>query len=165
MSTKTREYVLAGAPVNDDEKRYHYTGCGLDRIYLFNGFIRHERDGEIGVAITDIDGLHAAIATTIVWNKSLLDGRELRFLRKLMGITQADLATWLRCDAQSVARWEKGENRINGAADGMVRLLYLGHSAGTVEALEVVKKLADIDEEVKRNQLFKETDGGWKVAA
>ena len=161
----TKAYVLEGAPSNDDGEPFNYTGCGLEGIYLINGFEHHDMEGETGVAITDVDGLHATIATGLVWNEALLEGRELRFLRKLMGITQVDLATWLRCDAQSVARWEKGDHKINGAADGMLRLLYLAHSNGDVDALEVVKALAEIDEDVKRNQMFEAKDGGWKVAA
>ena len=40
---------------------YHYTGCGLDNIYLANGFERKVTPYGEGVSIADADGLHEAI--------------------------------------------------------------------------------------------------------
>jgi putative transcriptional regulator len=41
--------------------RYHYTECGLDNIYLLNGFDPVETPRGKGVTIRNIDGLHRAI--------------------------------------------------------------------------------------------------------
>lgn len=105
---------------------YHYKGCGLDEVYLWSGFkIYNEPKGQEGVAIEDIEGLHKAIAECLSLHAPKLNAKEFKFLRKTMDLTQAELAEQLNCDEQTVARWEKGETAINGAADRLVRLLYL----------------------------------------
>jgi len=52
-----------------------------------------------------------------------MSGKELRFLRTEMGMTQAELGQLLHRDAQTIARWEKGEIPIDGNADTVVRKL------------------------------------------
>ena len=45
---------------------YHYTECGLDYVWLRNGFKRHETPYGSGVAITEADQLHKVIARAVV---------------------------------------------------------------------------------------------------
>ena len=146
-------------------KPYHYTQCGLDHIYLLNGVARHKTSYGGGVSIYDAEGLHRAIALNIVSNKAVLNGRELRFLRKLMDLTQADLALWLGVNVQSVARWEKGKADMSGPADRLVRLLYLSSEFTDVKVLDQIRALAELDTDLSVKQKFKATEEGWKSAA
>jgi hypothetical protein len=43
------------------EQPLHYTACGLDNVYLLNGFKREIIDGEEYVTIEDMDGLWRAL--------------------------------------------------------------------------------------------------------
>src|SRR5690349_8978096 len=88
-------------------KPYHYTECGLSNIYLLNGFTLDEYDGEQYVSVENLDGLWKAIGLDIVTGRKLISGKEVRFLRGQMDLTQSELGALLRVDDQTVARWEK----------------------------------------------------------
>ena len=47
-------------------ERYHYTECGLDYVYLVNGYTWHQTPYGRGVSIEDADGLHDAIALGVI---------------------------------------------------------------------------------------------------
>ena len=143
---------------------YHYRECGLDDVYLMNGVRFQEVDGETGVIILNIDGLHRAIARNIVMNKSLMGGRDVRFLRKHLELTQADLAKWLACDPQTVARWEKDQTKIPGSADRLTRMLYASTHLHGVDLPAMIRDVADLDAAAGK-QVFRETSGKWARAA
>ena len=103
----------------------HYTDCGLDNIYLRNGFEAGTIDGEPTLSISDLDGLHRTIGLHIVLERKAPSAKELRFLRDELDMTQADLARVLGVSDQTVARWEKGQCEANGAAVFGLRMIYV----------------------------------------
>ena len=104
-------YAYGDTEVSNDTQPYHYTQCGLDDIFLLNGFHWYKVGNEGGVAVQDAEGLHKAIALNIVRNKAILCGKDVRFLRKLLDFTQAELALWLGYSSQQVARWKRIRER------------------------------------------------------
>jgi DNA-binding transcriptional regulator YiaG len=128
----------------------HYTACGLDHVYLVDGFTREQIDGEDAVTIEDLDGLWKAIGLALVKGRKTLAPKEVRFLRHHMDLTQAELGEELRVSDQTVARWEKGETPVSGPADVALRLLFLLSDAAQPEGhrvLEhVIKMLDDLRE-------------------
>lgn len=74
------------------------------------------------------------------------------------------LAALLGCTAQTVARWEKGETEIPGAADRLLRLLYLERADGRPRVNELLETLTDREPSPRERQLF-EADRGWRPAA
>jgi hypothetical protein len=55
-----------GIKMKKQKKYYHYTECGLDNIYLLNGFkITKTNDGDEELFIHDIYGLHKAISNIL----------------------------------------------------------------------------------------------------
>ena len=50
-------------------------------------------------------------------------GPELKFLRTLVGMTQAELANIVDRDAQTIGRWERGEFENDPNAETIIRLL------------------------------------------
>lgn len=157
-----RAFVRGGQP--EAGEPLHYRQCGLDDVYLLNGYTIHETPYGDGVSVEDVEGLHRAIARNIVRHKGLLDAKEIRFLRKMLGFTQADLARKLRCDTQTVARWEKGQTEINGASDLCIRAFYLGREADDVDLLQLAEDLAELNI-VDFPQYFVETPDGWHPSA
>jgi hypothetical protein len=67
-----------------DEQPLHYTACGLDNVYLRNGFKRETIDGEEYVSIEDLDGLWKAIGLHLVTTRKALTPKEIKFLRQQM---------------------------------------------------------------------------------
>jgi len=164
--TNPQVYVFRGAEISDNAEPLHYTQCGLDDIFLINGFRRLQVGGEESVAIQEVEGLQKAIALNVVRNKALLNGKEVRFLRKLLDFTQAEIGLWLGYTSQQVARWEKGEGKINPSADKLLRVIYTAsfHEKG-LNILETIRELAELDAQTNERQFFRETDEGWKAAA
>ena len=130
-----------------EHDKYRYTESGLDNVYLVNGFKRIvTQRGEV-VQIQDEKGLLAAIGLQLVTEKKWLIGKEVKFLRKELGLTQNDLAAILGMDIQAFARWEKGKrSREASAADRLLRVLYFEHIKGNPRIKECLQKLAELDE-------------------
>ena len=124
---------------------YHYTECGLDDIYLVNGF--ETRAGRL--KIHDIEGLHLAIGRWLVSTRKRLSGGEIRSLRHELELSQVTLSSLLGVTERTVIRWEKDRNNRNTgnqAAERTLRLLYIDEVLGTPgvsEALELIANLED----------------------
>ena len=102
---------------------YHYRECGLDNVMIDGVVPCRDDDGDEVVTIPNVTGLHRAIAAAIVHRKAGMSGKELRFLRTEMGMTQAELAKVVHHDTQSIGRWERGEIPIEPNAEAVIRLL------------------------------------------
>jgi len=143
-------------------KHFHYTGCGLDYVYLANGFIQQETEYGPGVAIDDMDGLHEEIARHVVASPARLRGQEVRFLRSMLDVSQAGLARILGTKRLTVARWEgKPATSIPGTADRALRLFFALKMEGDRAASALLDMLGDIDEAEYGKAVFEEADGDW----
>ncbi len=143
---------------------YHYTECGLDNVDLANGFTRHDTPYGPGIAIDDVDGLHRAIARRLAHARRPLAGKEVRFLRKELDLSQEGLAALLGCTGQTVARWEKDETTIPGPADRLLRLLYLEREDAGPRIHELLEFLSEEGAPRDERHLF-EAEHGWRPAA
>ena len=145
---------------------YRYTESGLDNIYLLNGFYPVETPRGLSVVIRNPDGLHRAIGQMLTAETKLLTGREFRFLRHEINLTQQDLAAVIGVDVQSVGRWERGEIKIPGPAQRLIRLIYNEKVNGNREILEPLKRLAELDELIHGDSeiTFEETGDQWQQA-
>lgn len=128
----TREdFYLTGEEVRNEP--IPYRACGLEGIYLLNGYSLEEHDGDKHMSVTKMEELHQAIGRHLVTQRKGLAPKEIRFLRNTMDLTQAELAERLGNNPQSVARWEKGECEVPGASEKLLRLVYLAHLMGDEE--------------------------------
>ncbi|WP_339796058.1 helix-turn-helix domain-containing protein [uncultured Hyphomonas sp.] len=142
---------------------YQYRECGLSNIWLVSGYEEKEYDGDTYVSIKDVDALHHQIALLLIRQKSDLKGEQVRFLRKEMDLTQAELAALLDVSAQTVARWEKDQTDVPGPVNVLLRIISLGHYTGDVNVISVAQELQRLDEAVDANiTLTFDVHGGWK---
>lgn len=146
---------------------YHYLECGLNNVYLVNGFKYLQTPRGKSISIKDIDGLHKAIGFYLVTSKKDLSGDELRFLRHDMLISQATLARLLGISEQAIRRWERGKITIPKPSESLIRLLYREHVQNKDEKImATLKEISDLEEHLNdRHLLFKETTKGWRTAA
>jgi DNA-binding XRE family transcriptional regulator len=103
-------------------EEYWYKECGLDNVLIEGLQIEIDDDGDEIITIPEINKLHQVIAEGIVCHPGGMSGKELRFLRTEMGLTQAELAKLVHRDRQAVMRWEKGRP-IGSAEEALVRLM------------------------------------------
>lgn len=142
---------------------YHYKSCGLDHVYLTNGFERHETLDGRGVSIHEIDALHRAIAIGIVSQKAPITGKEFRFLRIELDLSQKTLGSLMDKSDQMVAKWEKGESKIPVLADKAIRDLYM-ESIGESHIAGLLAELKELDNQVQEMNLqLSETENGWAI--
>ena len=105
-------------------KNYRYTESGLDNVIIRGMNFLIDDAGEQIVTIRNVAGLHRAIATAIVQKTVSMTGKELRFLRGEMGMTQAELAVVVHREPLAISRWERGEvSDIDMNAETLIRLL------------------------------------------
>src|SRR5271155_1684552 len=88
-------------PSEEVREPYHYRACGLENIFLLNGYDFDQHDGERHVFVREVEGLHQAIGRHLVCGRKALTGQEIRFLRKTIDLTQEELAEKLGNNAQS----------------------------------------------------------------
>jgi DNA-binding transcriptional regulator YiaG len=126
-----------------------YTACGLDNIYLLNGFKQETIDGEEYITVEDLDGLWKAIGMHLVTKRKVLTAKEVKFLRDQMDLTQAELGARLRVSDQTIARWEKGETKdVPGPADMMLRVLFLASPRAQPEGMEMLRKIIELFDQI-----------------
>jgi DNA-binding transcriptional regulator YiaG len=142
---------------------YHYAECGLDYVYLENGYVSHDTPYGKGVSIERAEELHAAIGSLIAGHPAPLRGVELRFLRVEMELTQRGLAGILGATEQTLRLWEKHRNKaIPGPADRLLRALYLEFVNGKSSVRRMVDRLAELDHGPRPVARMRETKDGWR---
>lgn len=150
------------------KKDYHYTGCGLDYVYLANGYEERDTPFGKGVVIHDLEGLHRVIATDLVNNKPNWTGAELRFIRKELGFTQQRLGEFVGRSSQTVALWEKERQKIPPTVTNIVRGLYKSRFEGGVQLEELFERINDLDRQLNdlmKKKAFRVSEvegGGWQ---
>ncbi|MBR0847100.1 helix-turn-helix transcriptional regulator [Bradyrhizobium diazoefficiens] len=101
---------------------YRYTESGLDNVLIEGMAVLVDDGGEKSVTIPNINGLHKVIALGIVRRKTSMSGKELRFLRTEMGMTQAKLAEVVHREPLTISRWERSEDTIDANAEALIRV-------------------------------------------
>ena len=83
-----------------------YTLCGLDNVYLCNGFTKEVVDGEVYTSVKAVEDLHEMIAFTLSVLRRPLVSKEVAFLRRHIGLTQAEMAVQLGVSRKTVNEYE-----------------------------------------------------------
>lgn len=91
--SKKEQCRKCGGSVVSRRENYKYDASGLDNIILVGIEIRHCAScGERQALIPRLDDLHRSIAQELAGKKERLAPREIRFLRKYLGLSSADFA-------------------------------------------------------------------------
>lgn len=143
---------------------YHYRESGLRNVWLRNGYrVLNTPYGE-AIEIEKVEQLHRAIARAVL-TRPRLSGREFRFLRCEMNLSQEALAQMLGNSAQSVALWEKGRGAPKWA-DRLIRALYREHTEGNARLKEIFAraeaKTNASEAKVVRLNFAKTRRGSWQ---
>jgi len=146
---------------------HHYKTCGLDNVFLNNGYDEIDTSEGKAISIHNIDDLHEVIADYIIKLTRPLTGNEFRFLRIELDMSQKTIGQFMGKKDQSIAKWEKDELDVPKLADATIRQLY----AESIGENSKLRSFFDILNELDRNHQelqmrFEEYEcGGWHVAA
>lgn len=146
------------------KKAYHYTECGLDYVYLVDGFEILETGYGPAVQVLNAGKLDRAIAGAIVSRQSRLTGQEVRFLRGLLDMTQLELGRALGKDAQSIARWEKGKTEIPPTEDIAIRQIYLEKTGHRQRFIDTSRQVAELKKRMEEVRFKVKGRQAWSVA-
>jgi DNA-binding transcriptional regulator YiaG len=111
-------------------KLFLYSDCGLDNVWLVNGFQRHETGYGSGVSIRDLDGLHKRLAKAIIEDVIPLTGKAIKFLRVELDLSPDAVAVMLGKTPQEIIAMEASSLPLTGAAGQAVKDLYTGCTQG-----------------------------------
>jgi putative zinc finger/helix-turn-helix YgiT family protein len=152
------------AEMTSRRENYKYDASGLPNVTLLGVEVRICPDcGEREVVIPKIEELHRAIARAVIGKAARLVPEEVRFLRKVLGLSGADFAKRMGVDPTTVSRWETGTQPIGPQADRLLRLMVVVSPPKSDYAVET---LADIEDDAKPLRLRLEpTRAGWREAA
>jgi putative zinc finger/helix-turn-helix YgiT family protein len=103
---------------------YHYLESGLDNVYLTNVCVSKCDCGESFASIPAVIKLNGMIGRSIAKKKSRLNGKEIKFLRKNVGLNANALAEYIGVDKSTVSRWESGKQKIDKSNDRVIRIIY-----------------------------------------
>jgi hypothetical protein len=115
------------------ELPYHYVGSGLQSVYLVG--VTYYVCAECNKQAAEIPGmkeLHEAIARTIVSKASPINGDELRFLRKRLGIKAVDFSPMVSLTPEYLSALENSPDPIDPGRDKLVRLIYSAMSGDKI---------------------------------
>lgn len=154
-----------------DSSGYHYKECGLNNIWLKNGFDVHETEYGSGVAIHDVEKLHAAIGRDLC-GRPRLDGKEFRFLRRELGLSQKHLGELIGVEEQTISLWEREQQPVPLPSEIMLRTLFMQSVGSDVKLRETLEEIADLDaeiheldREIRQLEFQMSESGNWKKAA
>lgn len=120
---------------------YRYDESGLDNVILQDLPTLVDGDGEEVINIPNVNMLHKVLAAQVAAKPTGLVGKEIRFLRTEMGLTQGELGQLVGRDAQSVGRWERGEIHMEQAQEMILRAAALEHTKQEcVSMIELAQK-------------------------
>lgn len=103
---------------------YKYLESGLDNVMICDIEMIKCSCGEESALIPRILAVHEAIANCLLEKETQLTGKEIRFLRKEMGLKGKDFADYVSVDNATLSRWENGKTKPSVKADRLIRVLY-----------------------------------------
>lgn len=122
---------------------YNYKESGVPNVLLMDiDVLECPACGDRSPLIPSISVLHAAMAEAFALKPSILNGSELRFIRKELKLSAKEFAHLLGVDHSTVSRWENNKKNLGRPNDRLVRLFYFryieekGKASGNRHILE-----------------------------
>ena len=139
-------------------KYFHYTACGLANVWLANGYTLKTTRHGTAVAVNDIDGLHQLIANTLIDKPGRLTGREFRFLRTQLGLSQEALGVMLGFSENAVSLWERKDS-VPAACDQWLRMSVLANLEGNTKLVDAIARTQTVHKLMYSKYVVKEVNG------
>ena len=126
--------IECGGAMKKIQGDYRYLESGLDDIVLGN-ITRYKcsKCGEEEVAIPSTDDLHKLIAFILILKPTPLMGKEVKYLRKMLGYTSEKFAEALGVTRVSISRWENSGLEMKPDRDKHIRLFFFSKKSDEMQ--------------------------------
>lgn len=158
--------IMCASKMNKvQESSFHYTDCGLSKVYL-KGIVVHKctnkECGEEEIIIPNMEELHQLLAEKVASQVNKLLPEEIRFLRTHLGFSGVDFAQAIGVSAETVSRWEKGSVNMKEASERFLRVLILS-KVGPFKNYVDLKDFASKSSKTTPKHYFKRDHSHWAV--
>lgn len=138
----------------------HYKACGLDNVWLANGYTVKKTPYGSGVSVNNADGLHNLLAVDVSKKDGRLTRKEFRFLRTILSLSQKSFADMVGVSEQSVSLWERYGN-IPKVHDAVLRTLILDAFDGHGIIKESIERTNLVDRLVNQRRVARTISQRW----
>jgi putative zinc finger/helix-turn-helix YgiT family protein len=129
-----------GQSMGKETGMYRYEESGLKNIMLMDvPMYTCASCGETEVEIPAMEELHCLIGLFVLYQPNRLESAEVRYLRKHMGYSQDELASYVGVARGTITRWEAG-GVIRIDQDKAVRQLYVRKKCEELEKIGIDSK-------------------------
>lgn len=139
---------------------HHYKESGLENVWLVNGFKVQDTPYGRAVSVEDADQLHQVIAVDLANKKGQVSGREFRFMRTLLGMSQQSFANLFGLTEQAVSLWER-RSKVPKYSDAAIRMLVLEKFNGDGSMAKVLERINTVDRLVNMQIIARERAHKW----
>lgn len=143
---------------------YHYTTSGLDNVWLQNGYTVKQTPYGEAVSVVDADALHGMLAICLTKKAGRLTGKEFRFLRTMMCLSQQALASMMGVSEQALSLWERN-NRVTQSGDAVVRMLILEKLEGDGKMSKVIERVNTVERLCNQQIVARARSHKWTARA
>jgi len=151
--------------MNVGRSLFPYEGCGLDWVFLANGFSVHETPYGRAIAVQDADSLHELVLREIITSPHPIRGQELRFIRSMLDLSQEGMGKIIGVRRLQVTRMEVSRKKpISPSADRAVRMFFALQRHDRVLADRVLELLNEFDDQQHEQMAFVPSGHGWARA-
>jgi putative transcriptional regulator len=147
-----------------EKKMYHYTESGLDNVWLENGYKIHDTPYGRSVSVGGADQLHEMLALCLTKKEGRLTGKELRFLRTMLLLSQESLAKMTGVTEGAVSLWER-TGKVPKSGDALARLLVMEKLKGDGSVTEVIDRINTVDRLVNQQVVARARQHKWTAKA
>ena len=141
---------------------HHYIQCGLDNVWLENGYTLDPKPSSEGISVENAAGLRAALVAEIIKKRGRISGKELRILRSHLAVSQVSLARCLGETEQSIGKWER-TGKVPASTDALIRLLIIERTRATVTVTAILHRINSADGLPDYQIIAKETSTIWRT--
>lgn len=146
-------------------ERQQYLNCGLDNVWIEGGISESQTPDGPHHSIQDRDGLHRSIAQCLINKTGPLSGREFKFLRKALGMSQLVAGQLCGLSERTIRTLEKGKAPVSEPANTLIRFVCQQRRQPR-ENLEQFSKIIQrlVDSQRPQEINLKHIKGGWRSA-
>ncbi len=132
---------------------YHFPESGLDNVFLLKPEIAVcARCGEEILMLPEPSKLLRCLGKAVIFAPGALSAKEIRFLRKDLGLKSSEFANCLGVNRGTVSRWENGEKSPEPPTDRLIRMVYAS-KLGEKVILQLLKHFEEEDSKLTKSDL------------